>query len=173
MKHKEQCAPSNLFLTCLNAGHLRISRGVSTRRPADMQRSHNGRTKEGEPVKSVKAYQTNSRQFDIPEDSAEYNSRHTGTPYGPTPTPPITPSRSNSYESGEPKDHRDELDSSNSILMGESWEPGWREDEVGDGEEGPEGGKEHEVYRGRGPAVAAPPACGISERIDDYGCVSM
>lgn len=83
----------------------------------------------------------------IPEERSEDDSGNTAAPIGAvTANPPqITPISGNSHERCEPEQHGEELDTSDSELMGCGWEAGWGEKQVCDGENGPDGREEHEV----------------------------
>lgn len=100
----------------------------------------------------------------IPDECSEDDGGDTAAPEGTMANPPlVTPQRSNSNESCEPEDHGDELDTGDGILVGRGGETGRGEHQVGDGQQSPDGSKQHEGDAARYP-------CDVG--IDDYDMVS-
>lgn len=67
--------------------------------------------------------------------------------------PHAAPPRGDGDPGCEPEDHGDGFDADDGELVGCGWEARGREDEVGDGEERPDGAEEHEVDGVGRPAV--------------------
>lgn len=102
-----------------------------------------------------------------PDEGAENDSSHTRAPDRTMSGgfPPVTPERSHGDPGSEPEDHGEGLDAGNSKLVRRSGIARWSEDEVGDGEESPDGAKQHEVDAVRRPRSAP----GIAVFINNVG----
>lgn len=118
-------------------------------RTANMKSSHNSCS--------------NERQ---PDKGAEHDSGNAGITRSPAPWAlVVTPQSSDGDPGCEPKDHGDGLDACDGVFVCGGWEARWGEDEIGDSEEGPDGGEEHEVH-----AVGGPGAPWTGVGVDDICC---
>ena len=101
-----------------------------------------------------KSNQTQAIIVSLPLNSPKHYSS-SARPTSPTTasTPNIPPQRGNGNPSRKPKDHSDGLDCEDSPFVRKGREASGCNDEVGDGEEGPDRGEQHEVYTGRCPAL--------------------
>jgi len=99
----------------------------------------------------------------IPEERPEDDSGNTAAPVGAMAADPpqITPVSGHSHERREPEQHGEELDTSDSELMGCGGEAGRGEEQVCDGKNGPDGREEHEVNARRRPTDSSIHDCNM------------
>lgn len=89
-----------------------------------------------------------------PDESAKHNSRSSCTTYSTVAAAvDISPQACDGDPRGEPENHGHGLDAGNGKLVGGLREARRREDEVGNGEQGPDGAEEHKIHGAGGPGV--------------------
>lgn len=130
-----------------------------------MQRRHDGRKHERKPVLVSNHPLTSLLQKVNSPNKSRKHDRSDALPPNSPPPPPPPPTR-HRHPSREPENHGHGLHADNRVLVGRGGEPRGCENQIGDGQQRPDGGEEHEVDGVGGPAVAL----GAAVEIDDVGC---